>query len=413
MNTTPLEDRVHDGLHRRVDPIRHSALSVTDVRTRARRIQRRRTMAAGAAVAAVLAIAVPVGLTVWGSAPRSGVEPAAPPSTPVVTGTVRIDPRSAEVGEELALPLINVDAPSLIVGDETTTLPHDYSQLTPYLDGWTGLAVADTAEGWISTVHVLDDELRVIEEVTQATELAVSPDAGRLAWAWYDGTRWVVVDRAADGSREERQIPMPPGPQEETLRAIGFLPDDGIVLARTDPSTGRQTVLVLSPDGRTTALPGFIRAGATDAAGGLVSGQTSFSGDGSCWKVVDTTTGGEGTTVWDTCDYSLLAFSPDGEHVVGLTDYLTPDGSPTLAVLDAATGEPVVDFELVGSRTAVVGINPEMIWEDVETLVTTVATGGKQYVVRLGLDGSVERIDIDSPDLQPGAIALKLAAATS
>ncbi|GAA5135953.1 hypothetical protein GCM10023339_74370 [Alloalcanivorax gelatiniphagus] len=413
MNQTPLEDQVHDALHRTADPLHRSPLTVTDVRTRAHRIQRRRSIAAGAAVAAVLAIAVPVGATMVGDGRRSDVPPATQPPSPEITGTVRIDPRSAQVVEELALPVINVNVPSLIVGGETVTLPHDYSQLTPYLDGWTGLAEADTAQGWLKTVHVLDAEMRVVDEFTQATELAVSPDAGRLAWAWYDGTRWVVVDRAADGSREERQLPMPPGPQEETLQAVGFLPDDGIVLARTDPATGRHALLAMTPEGRTTTLPGFIRAGATDAAGGLVSGQTSFSGDGSCWKVVDATAGGAGATVWKTCDYSLLAFSPDGEHVVGLTDYLTQDGSPTLAVLDAATGDPVIDFELAGSRTEVVGINPEILWEDVDTLVTTAATGGRQYVVRLGLDGSVERIDIDSPGLEPGDIALKLAAATS
>ena len=60
MNQTPLEDQVHDALHRRVDPIQHSPFTVTDVRQRARRIQRRRTAVAGAAVAAVLAIAAPV-----------------------------------------------------------------------------------------------------------------------------------------------------------------------------------------------------------------------------------------------------------------------------------------------------------------------------------------------------------------
>ena len=38
-----------------------------------------------------------------------------------------------------------------------------------------------------------------------------------------------------------------------------------------------------------------------------------------------------------------------------------------MAVLDAATGEPVVDFELVGARTGVVGINPEVAWEDDDT----------------------------------------------
>ena len=42
MNQTPLEDQVQDALHRRVDPIQHSPLTVTDVRQRARRIQRKR-----------------------------------------------------------------------------------------------------------------------------------------------------------------------------------------------------------------------------------------------------------------------------------------------------------------------------------------------------------------------------------
>ena len=32
MNQTPLEDQVQDALHRRVDPIQHSPLTVTDVR---------------------------------------------------------------------------------------------------------------------------------------------------------------------------------------------------------------------------------------------------------------------------------------------------------------------------------------------------------------------------------------------
>ena len=97
MNSTPLEDQVHDALHRRVDPLQHSPLTVTDVRRRARRIQRRRTIAAGAAVAAVLAIAVPVGLAMNGPAQRTELPPAT--QTPQVTGPVRIDPRSAVVGD--------------------------------------------------------------------------------------------------------------------------------------------------------------------------------------------------------------------------------------------------------------------------------------------------------------------------
>ena len=76
MSPTPLEDQVHDALHRTADPLQRAPFTVTDVRTRARRIQRRRAVVAGAAVAAVLAIAIPVGAGVVGPSPRSDVPPA-------------------------------------------------------------------------------------------------------------------------------------------------------------------------------------------------------------------------------------------------------------------------------------------------------------------------------------------------
>ena len=106
MNNTPLEDQVHDALHRRVDPLQHAPLTVTDVRRRAGRIQLRRRVAAGAAVAAVLAIAIPVGLGVGGTAQRGDVPPATNDPSPTLTGTVRIDPRSAEVVESTSVPLV-------------------------------------------------------------------------------------------------------------------------------------------------------------------------------------------------------------------------------------------------------------------------------------------------------------------
>lgn len=148
--------------------------------------------------------------------------------------------------------------------------------------------------------------------------------------------------------------------------------------------------------------------GSASEVTGLVSVQTRTTDDGSCWEVQDS--GAGGARVWQTCDYSLLGFSPDGRYVLGFTAYLTPNGSPTLAVLDAATGERVADFELVGSRTSVVGIQPEIGWEDDETVVATLVTGDRQYVVRLGLDGTVERVGGEAADVEPGDVSLKLAA---
>jgi hypothetical protein len=406
MTRTPLEDQVHDALHRAADPLQQAPFTVTDVRTRARRIQRRRAAAASVAVAAVLAIAIPVGLDMVGPAPRTDVPPATQAPAPRVTGTVRIDPLSAPVGADLAVPLINVDDPSLTVDGETVDLPRLYDELTPYVEGWIGSAFTDDGGG--RAVQVLDPDFRVLDQVAPASPLAISPDGSRIAWADYDGSRWTVVDRDRDGARQERQTPLAPGPQDARVRPVGFLPGDALLVGATDPATGQESALVVGPDGTTTPLPGSLRVGSASEVSGLFSVQTRFTGDGSCWQVRDAAAGG--AEVWRTCDYSLLGFSPDGRHVLGFTDYLTPNGSPTMAVLDAASGEEVVDFELVGRRTDVVGINPEVAWEDDSTVVATLVTGGQQYVVRLGLDGTVERVGGDAVDVRPGQVALKLAA---
>ena len=216
MSPTPLEDQVHDALHRTADPLQRAPFTVTDVRTHARRIQRRRAVVAGAAVAAVLAIAIPVGAGVVGPSPRSDVPPATQSPAPRITGTVRIDPLSAPVGAELAVPLINVDEPSLTVDGETVALPRLYDQLTPYVEGWIGIALTDDGGG--RAVQVLDPDFRVLDETAPTSARAVSADGSRIAWAEHDGSRWTVVDRDRDGAREERRTALPPGPQDARVR---------------------------------------------------------------------------------------------------------------------------------------------------------------------------------------------------
>ena len=408
MSPTPLEDQVHDALHRTADPLQRAPLTVTDVRTRARRIQRRRTAVAGAAVAAVLAIAIPVGAGMVGPAPRNDVPPATQPPVPRIAQTVRIDPLSAPVGAELTLPLIDVDASHLAVDGEIVDLPRRYDQLTPYADGWIGVTFVDPQDEGALGVEVLGPDFEVLDAASPASHLAVSAAGSRIAWAEHDGERWTVVERDRDGARAERRTAMTPGPADARVRPVGFLPGDALVVGMTDPTTGRESALVVGPDGSTSPLPGSLRVGSSSEVTGLFSVQTRFTGDGSCWQVRDA--GAGGAEVWRTCDYSLLGFSPDGRHLIGFTDYLTAGGSPTLAVLDAATGERVVDFEVVGSRTGVAAINPEVAWEDDGTVVAALVTGNRQYVVRLGRDGTVERVGGEGLDVAPGAVALKLAA---
>jgi hypothetical protein len=396
---TPLEDQVHDGLHRTVDPIHHSPFTVTDVRQRARRIQRRRTMAAGAAVAAVLAIAVPVGLTLTGPAQRSEVPPAT--QSPKVTGPVRIDPRSADVGDTPAgVPIVDVTGPTLAAGSAELDLPKPYEQMTRYLDGW--VAVAN--DQGVRTVEFLDENLRVTDFASGSSSLTVAADGSRIAYAVYDGNHWSVIDLDTAGARQERWTSLPPGPEEEAVQTVGFASDTEVVADRVD-ADGTTTTFLADGQG-TKALPGeFVRAVSASPVTGMVAGLTSVDGAESC-SAVALGRAVDATPAWETCDHQLGAFSPDGTHIVAFAD--VPDGpSPTVTILDATTGEPVVDFEVTGARNRVVGVAPEVAWEDDDTLLATYVDGDQQWVVRLGLDGSVERV-AGPVTADVGTLALRL-----
>ena len=248
-----------------------------------------------------------------------------------------------------------------------------------------------------------------MDEAATASRLAVSADGSRIAWAEHDNTRWYVVDVTADGTREERRTPLPEGPAEAKVEIVGFASETEVIVTQMDPADGMLTTLRV--DGSAvTPVPGFVRPWTASSATGAVAGVTRVRGDlSSCSAVIDAQTR-TGTPAWDTCDYTLAAFSPDGRYVVGLASYLDPNGSPTLAVLDAATGEPLIDYELIGPRNSLLGINERVAWEDADTLIVTMYSKDRQYVLRLGLDGTVERITAPGTELEPDRPSLALAA---
>ncbi len=89
--------------------------------------------------------------------------------------------------------------------------------------------------------------------------------------------------------------------------------------------------------------------------------------------------------LWEECCYTLEDLSPDGSLVIGYPD----EGIPSyrrLTVLDSRTGEMVVEFD--GGRLATV---LESAWEDDEHVLAVVQQDNRQAILRLGLDGTVER----------------------
>ena len=107
-----------------------------------------------------------------------------------------------------------------------------------------------------------------------------------------------------------------------------------------------------------------------------------------CYAVLDPTSG---TRAFETCDFEPRAFSPDGDLVVGFTAGDDGLGSPQLAVLDAATGEPLVEWSNE-RRDRSPALVQQAVWEDDDTLLATVIEGTEQTVVRVELDGTMQRV---------------------
>ncbi|CUR61061.1 hypothetical protein NOCA1240164 [metagenome] len=392
MNNTPLEDRVHDALHRRVDPLQHAPLTVADVRRRAGRIQLRRRVAAGAAVAAVLAIAIPVGFGISGPAQRGDVPPATrPPAPEVASGTVLVDARSAATTDRTTVSLMDIDGPSLITPNGTLDLPKVYDELTPYGDGWIGVAVNDEPGVPWHTLEILTSDLEVEDGPVPTGGLVVSPDGSRVAWSEYDGTRWRVKMADAAGGPVSDYLAFPPSPEDHEVAPIGFVSDVDVAATQNNGS-GLVSTFVGGGDSP-GALPGPIDGRSASPTGGVVAGLVA--GDRTCSAVVQGVSDA-GATLWETCDHALGPFSPGGQYVIGFDPEADGYGSPTITVLDAATGEEVVTYEAALPRRTVGGFWTQVAWEGDEALVVRLFVGDDTSMMRLGLDGTVQRIDIPS-----------------
>ena len=138
----------------------------------------------------------------------------------------------------------------------------------------------------------------------------------------------------------------------------------------------------VAPDGSVgTVAPGAIDV--EDVNGRLAAVQLSYADLGSCSGVYD---GEAERFLWQTCDNSLFQFSPDGRYLLGSDPYLDGLGLGSLTVLDVASGAPVARFTIRG------GFIAQQTWQD-ETHPLVVISGPAGWeILRLGLDGTRERI---------------------
>jgi hypothetical protein len=378
-------------LHAQVDHWHEAPLSLDDVVGKARVIRRRRTaVAAGLGTAAVLAVLVPAGLALYdpgaerpspAPSPTEAVEP-----TPNPDGTFPLTLDVPE-GEVPSTGYIAADDQQLVTPAGTLDLPGDFVQIAPYDDGWVGIEAGNYPPTGHQVV-VLDADLQEVSATGSNASLAISADGSRVAWVESrgNGGDWTVVVAPVDGG-EPIRVPTSAGAQVE-----GFLAPDTVAVSHYDETTGETFHGQAGPDGEFDAIPldGYQTVGGVSEVTGLVAGQTKFRGDSTCSEVRNTDPA-LSRLVFETCDYNLGgAFSPDGRWVIGYATY-SDLGSPTLAILDAATGDPVVEF--ASSRDAdESAVVHAAAWEDDDTVVAVVEQAGEQAVLRLAADGTATRV---------------------
>ncbi len=175
-------------------------------------------------------------------------------------------------------------------------------------------------------------------------------------------------------------------PDFPVVDPVDFVGDGSLVYQSAD-ERGRATIGIANPDGSTTEFEGdFVQAIAASPVTHLVAVQTKTNRDASgCFGVVAADNTAE--TVWDTCDYSIGAFSPDGSYVLASSPYQSGLGLASVAVLDAWTGRLIARFDQ--PRNSQIAVN-NAAWESPDTFVAVAMEGLDTTILRFGVDGTLE-----------------------
>ncbi|MBA2573614.1 MAG: hypothetical protein H0V02_02325 [Nocardioidaceae bacterium] len=391
MNHTFEKDALIRELQDRSRDIGGHPIALENVKQSARRIRLRRRIGSGVAAAAVLSVAVPTAVALTDGANSTPV-PAAPVPSPTVTDTADPLPDGPVVlttdglprGEDPQVPYILNQERRLVTPDRTVQLPNGYAMITPYDGGW--LAVGTGRSGY-QTVR-LDEDMDVLSTVPGGPALVTRADGSRVAYVAVNRVgETVLVNASADGSDVASAVM----PEDREITAVGFLDSDTVLYQTNDA----QPIVALDHPGGPTSLEGFLNVRAVSEANGLVAGLVSFSNDEVCSGVMDPAAS-TSKLVWKTCDYALETFSADGQFIVAGTAQADGMGSPTLAILNAQTGEPVIEF--MSARGQEVAVN-QSAWEDSDSVIAMVYDDGEWTMLRATTSGELEEVTDPRPAL--------------
>jgi hypothetical protein len=378
-------DQLVRELHDRSHDIGGHPIGLDDVKQSARRIRRRRTAVTGAVAALAAVVAVPAGVALIGT-PTTTDEPddtniATPAPTPA-PGPTRLTLQGLERGEAPQVPYLERGRLVTPDGSQPRPLPANVQSITPYGDGWLGVGY----DGQGAELYVLDADLTVTERIPTNDASSLAADGAQVAFVRVedDGSQTLTLASSADGTVTDTWS----FPRRPVVTPTGFL-DGGRVTYQTE---GRETEShIIGPDGDRSVDAIFHGTIASPAAG-LIAGTTSVDElePGSCSAVFDPSD--LGRPLWETCEYSLVAFSPDGRFLLATDAWLDGLGQRSLAILDARTGQ--VFSSLEQPRNGRVTLT-NYAWEGLDSAVAVATDDVRTWtIVRLDVSGEVtEAID--------------------
>ena len=388
-NDQHLGDELGQHLRHRVDGLHDAPLTLGDVQGRARTIRRNRRVAAAASVAAAVAIIVPVtliagnGLTRADELPPASQSPTSEPSRATDTAESTPEPNptggtydlgaDASRGADAAVPYL--DRGELAWPDGTRVdLPQEYDQFA--LVGNEVVAARSDDEGNRS-LDVLDAEGSVVRTVANVAGLAGDAQGTIAAWSTASGELFTYSGGRPTSLGDQNGAALPAAVLGDGTCEEGASCDVYFNREFGEPP------MVAHADGSAEEIAGGGVLVVNDVdRQGRAALRVSASDTGSCSSVYDLD---ERRYLWETCEYSLSRFSPDGRYVLALPAYLDGLGPNSVSVLDAATGDLAATYEIdqgfIGAQT----------WEDdTHPLVVTYDDHGWR-LLRLGLGGVAEQ----------------------
>lgn len=383
--TNDFDEELTVTLRERADAVPHRSDLAGPAIRQAHGIRRRRRIAGGVAAAALVAVGVPVGLQVGDALPRGGqpIPPATqgPDDSEITPSRVSVQLADLPAGPAPSIPY--VDGSELLVDGQSIDLGADAADIgrVAYADG-TAYYALRAEDGTLTLLEASPDD----DGRGWSYGGGRSIDAG--PWASPDGQ---YVALLADGALEVRNttdgtVSSVPVGGANDLQSLTFAGDELFFLAGKGGTLMRWTI---GADAA-TAVDDVTRATAISPDGELVADQHEIDNlkARACTQMKSLSTS---EVLWETCEFRVLGFSPDGRYAWGARAYA--DAYDTYAVvLDARTGRQLMRVDGPDPQSNPMVLFTHNLFESDTTLLLSLEQGESAALVRCDLaNGDCER----------------------